>query len=172
MRITNLTLEVFMATRYFALVLGIAFLLVGIMGFIPALLTHPDTHTHHLTVTGPGEGYLLGLFHVNLLHNLVHILFGVWGIFAYASMGAARTYSRVVAISYGLLTILGLIPPPFNTVFGLVPIHGHDVWLHAVIALAAAYFGWARVGVTAPHTAADTGTRTTTGTGTGAGPVI
>jgi hypothetical protein len=164
-----------MATRYFALVLGIAFLLVGIMGFIPALLMHPAGHQHDLVVTGPGEGYLLGLFHVNLLHNLVHLLFGVWGIFAYASLDASRIYSRVVAISYGLLTILGLIPPPFNTVFGLVPIHGHDVWLHAVIALAAAYFGWARVDVTAPRTAADTGTGTTgttSGTGTGAGPVI
>src|SRR5688500_11854107 len=135
-----------MSTRYFALVLGIAFLLVGIMGFIPALLTPPAVgggHEHNLTVTGPGHGYLLGLFHVNVLHNIVHLVFGAWGVFAYfASFDAARLYARVVAISYGLLTIMGLIPQ-LNTVFGLVPIHGHDVWLHAVIALAAAYFGWA-----------------------------
>jgi hypothetical protein len=159
-----------MATRYFALVLGIAFLLVGIMGFVPALLSHPDMHQHDLTIAGPGEGYLLGLFHVNLLHNLVHILFGIWGIFAYASMDASRIYARGVAIIYGLLTILGLIPM-FNTVFGLVPIHGHNVWLHGVIALAAAYFGWAPVTrtMTEPRTMTDT---TTTGTGTGAGPVI
>jgi hypothetical protein len=37
--------------------------------------------------------------------------------------------------------VLGLVPG-LNTVFGLVPIHGHDVWLHAGTALAAAYFGW------------------------------
>jgi hypothetical protein len=144
-----------MATRYFALVLGIAFLLVGIMGFIPALLMQPaGMHEHDLTVTGPGHGYLLGLFHVNVLHNIVHLLFGVWGIFAYASFDASRIYARVVAISYALLTIMGLIPA-LNTVFGLVPIHGHDVWLHAVIALAAAYFGWATV--PAPRAVTDTG---------------
>jgi hypothetical protein len=42
---------------------------------------------------------------------------------------------------YGLLAILGLIPGT-NTLFGLVPIYGHDVWLHALSALIAAYFGF------------------------------
>ena len=42
---------------------------------------------------------------------------------------------------YGLLAVLGLIPAT-NTLFGFVPLHGHDVWLHAGTALIAAYFGW------------------------------
>lgn len=85
---------------------------------------------------------LFGLFPVNVLHNLVHILFGAWGLVAARSLGAARTYARVVAIAYALLTIMGLIPAT-NTTFGLVPIYGHDVWLHALLAIVAAYFGFA-----------------------------
>jgi hypothetical protein len=46
-----------------------------------------------------------------------------------------------VAIGYGLLTILGLIPQT-NTFFGLIPLHGNDVWLHAVLALVGAYLGF------------------------------
>ena len=36
---------------------------------------------------------------------------------------------------------MGLIPG-MNTLFGMLPIHGHDVWLHAGTAAIAAYFGW------------------------------
>jgi hypothetical protein len=50
-------------------------------------------------------------------------------------------YFRAVAVIYGLLTVLGLLPAT-NTTFGLIPIYGNDVWLHAVLALVAAYFGW------------------------------
>jgi hypothetical protein len=133
-----------MNTRMFALVLGIAFLQVGIAGFIPGLTVAP-AHDHGLAVQDPGHGYLFGLFHVNLLHNLVHILFGIWGIIAYRTLDASKLYSQVVAISYAVLAILGLLPAPINTLFGLVPIHGHDVWLHAIIAVLAGYFGWLAV---------------------------
>ena len=54
----------------------------------------------------------------------------------------ARAYCRFVAVVYALLAVVGLIPQ-LDTVFGLIPIHGHDVWLHAAIALVAAYFGFA-----------------------------
>jgi hypothetical protein len=152
-----------MQTRYFALVLGIMFLLIGVMGFIPALVTSDVSHANHAagatgTVDGtpgrPGDGVgegatmehgrLLGLFPVNALHNLAHIAFGIWGIAAYRRWDAARFYARGVAIIYGVLAIAGLIPG-LNTMFGLMPIHGNDVWLHALIAVAAAYFGFAPV---------------------------
>ena len=131
-----------MSVRYFALILGIIFLLVGVLGFVPGMTTMPETHEHDLAVEGPGHGYLLGLFHVNLLHNLVHLLFGVWGIIAYRTFDASRVYARSVTIIYAVLAIMGVIPG-LNTMFGLVPLHGHDVWLHLLIAAAAAYFGWA-----------------------------
>jgi len=149
--------------RQFALALGIVFLGVGILGFIPTVtMTHPDPN---LSINGPGTGMLLGLFHVNPLHNVVHILFGVLGIAA-AYGGWPRSYARFVAVAYALLAIMGLIPVArINYTFGLIPIEGHDVWLHALIAIAAAIVGW---GVadrsTAPNTAnpdiTDTGTTT------------
>ena len=131
-----------MNVRYFALVLGIIFLLVGVMGFIPALVTHP-ADMHNVTVHA-NHGYLLGVFPVNILHNIVHLLFGLWGVLAYRSFDGSRVYARSVAVIYALLAIMGLIPAGnLNTTFTLIPIHGNDVWLHALIAVAAAYFGFA-----------------------------
>jgi hypothetical protein len=124
----------------------VAFLLIGVMGFIPPLLWAPaagghEAHTVPVRVNVL-DGYLLGLFHVNVLHSLVHVLFGVMGLAMARSFDSARLYARIVAVGYGLLTIMGLVPA-LNTVFGLIPIHGHDVWLHAVIAAVSAYFGFA-----------------------------
>ena len=55
---------------------------------------------------------------------------------------AARLYARGVAVIYALLAVMGLIPG-LNTTFSLVPIYGHDAWLHALLAIVAAYFGFA-----------------------------
>ena len=127
-----------MNVRTFALLFGIVFLLVGALGFVPGV-TAPHTHPG-VTVTS-GLGLLMGLFPVNVLHNVVHILFGVWGLLARGSVGAARGYARAVAIIYALLAIMGLIPG-MDTTFGLVPLYGHDVWLHVLLAAVAAYFGF------------------------------
>jgi hypothetical protein len=93
-------------------------------------------------------GYLLHLFPVNVLHSLAHLAIGVWGILAWRAdhdhhhaFGNPRTYARALAVFYAPLAVLGLIPA-LNTLFGLLPLHGHDVWLHAGTALIAAYFGW------------------------------
>ena len=129
-----------MNTRSFALVWGILFLLIGASGFIPGLLQphgpgHPDLAVETL------YGDALGLFPVNVIHSGLHILYGLWGLAASRSWSGARTYAKVVAISYGALVILGLIPAT-NTLFGLVPIFGNDVWLHALLAAPAIYFGF------------------------------
>jgi hypothetical protein len=128
-----------MNTRYFSLVLGIIFLLIGIAGFVPGLLQTPEPAAD-VEVT-QSFGRLMGLFPVNALHNLVHIIFGIWGIAAYRSYTGARGYSKAVAIIYAVLAVMGIIPG-LNTTFGLIPLYGHDIWLHAVIAIAAAYFGF------------------------------
>ena len=144
-----------MNTRTFALVWGILFLLIAASRFVPGLLQppapgHPDMAVDTL------YGDALGLFPVNVIHSILHLLYGLWGIAASRSWSGARTYAKVVAISYGLLTVLGLIPG-INTLFGLVPIFGHDVWLHLVLALPAFYFGFMRRD-------ADAGRTTTAGT--------
>ena len=132
-----------MNTRTFALIFGLVFLVIGLGGFIPGMVMPPHTDIPpdaDVTVRS-FFGYELDLFPVNVLHNIVHILFGVWGLLAYRSYGGARTYFRAVAVIYALLTVMGLVPA-LNTTFGLIPIYGNDVWLHALLALVAAYFGW------------------------------
>ena len=89
-------------------------------------------------------GYLLGLFPVNVLHSLVHLAIGIWGVVAWRRITNPKFFARALAVFYGLLAVLGLIPG-VNTLFGLLPIHGHDVWLHALLAGVAAWFGWARL---------------------------
>jgi len=98
-----------MKTRIFALVIGIAFLLAGLMGFVPAL-RNIGGHVMPPLAVNATTGFLLGLFPVNVLHNIVHLLVGVLGIGAYSSYGAARGFSRGLAIFYLLLAIMGLIP--------------------------------------------------------------
>ncbi|MGH8176506.1 MAG: DUF4383 domain-containing protein [Steroidobacter sp.] len=76
-----------MNTRTFARIFGIVFLIVGAGGFIPGL-TQPHEHPG-LTVEA-ASGMELGLFPVNVVHNLIHLAFGVRGLLAARSLGAAR----------------------------------------------------------------------------------
>lgn len=129
-----------MSVRHFAMLYGVVFLLAGATGFVPGL---SPTHIHPgLSVTAESR-LALGLFPVNILHNLVHLAFGLWGVMAARSMAGAVTYARGVALIYAVLTVLGLIPATATT-FGLVPIYGNDIWLHALLAAGAAYFGFRR----------------------------
>ena len=109
-----------------ARVFGVALLVVGILGFVPAAVT---------------DGKLFGIFPVNTFHNVVHILLGLWGLAGSGSFAGAVAYLRAQAMIYGLLAVLGLIPAT-DTLFGLVPLHGADVALHAVLAAIAAWAGW------------------------------
>lgn len=129
-----------MSTRHFALVFGIVFLLAGISGFIPAML-HPVAADAPPLTVNMGYGLVMGLLPVNVLHNLVHILFGILGVVAFAGVVAPRVYAQIVAVAYGLLVVLGLLPAT-QTLFGLMPIYGNDVWLHLVLGTVAAYFGF------------------------------
>ncbi|HEY0000746.1 MAG TPA: DUF4383 domain-containing protein, partial [Actinoplanes sp.] len=75
--------------RTAALVVAAVFLLVGVLGFIPGITTNYDTlqfASHH------SEAKLLGLFQVSILHNIVHLLFGVAGIAMSRRADSAFTY--------------------------------------------------------------------------------
>jgi len=129
-----------MKTSTFALIIGIAYLGAGILGLIPAALVPPpiDAPPTNFTLL---YGYLLGLFPVNLLHSLVHIVIGAWGISAWSGRSSSISFARGLAILYGALAVLGMFPL-LNTAMGMIPIHGNDVWLHGITAVVAAYFGW------------------------------
>ncbi len=130
-----------MNARTFALIFGIVFLAVGILGFgiVPGLLEGQS---------GSGlqvSGMLLGKFHVNGLHNIIHILFGLWGLAASRSGSGAVLYFKAVAVIYALLAVLGLITAT-ATGFGYVMLGGYNVYLHAALAIVAAYFGFVKKG--------------------------
>lgn len=129
-----------MRSETFAFFAGIAYLVVGLLGLVPAALQPPPADAPALHVTA-FYGYLLGVFPVNVLHSAVHVGVGIWGIVAGRSVLSPRAYARTLAVLFGLLAVLGAIPQT-RTLFGVSPIHGHDVWLHAVTALLALYFGW------------------------------
>ena len=121
-----------------AQVFGVVFILVGLLGFFTASM-------------GMEEGLLLGLFPVNGPHNGVHLGFGAWGLLASRSFPGARNYLRIGGVLYLLLAILGMVTP---NLLGLVPIGGHDVWLHAVLGLAMAAIGFTARDTGAPVRAA------------------
>jgi Domain of unknown function (DUF4383) len=125
-----------MSTRTAALLFAIVFAVVGILGFMPS---PPPPDAPPLTMNH-GHGMALGIFPVNTLHNIVHVLFAVLGLAAWGS-GRARWYFQVLAVSYALLAVLGLSAAT-NTTFGFIPIWGADVYLHAAVALGAFYFGF------------------------------
>jgi hypothetical protein len=131
-----------LSTRSFALALGFLFLLAGASGFIPGMLQPAPADAPPLVIN-MGHGLIMGLVPVNALHNVVHVTFGVLGLAAYAGIYSPRAYARIVAVSYGLLVVLGLLPLT-NTLFGLVPIYGNAVWLHFALGVIAAFFGFAR----------------------------
>ena len=119
-------------TQKVAMVFGVVFLLVGLLGlFVPDGMG--------MEADNAAAPKLLGLFPVNLLHNVVHLAFGVWGILASRSWSGAKTYCRAGAAIYAVLVVLAFIDP---TTFGLVPIGGNDIWLHAVLAAGLGYFGF------------------------------
>jgi hypothetical protein len=107
---------------------GVVFLLVGVLGFF-GFAGGGMTMSADLA-TAPK---LLGLFPVNTFHNCVHILFGIWGLAAAGTAAGALTYCRLGGGIYLVLAVLGLITP---TTFGLIPIGGNDIWLHAILGIA------------------------------------
>ncbi|HSJ16322.1 MAG TPA: DUF4383 domain-containing protein [Longimicrobiales bacterium] len=105
-----------------ALVFGIVFILVGVLGFV---VTGGSMDADPATAPR-----LLGLFPVNVLHNVVHLALGVWGLIASRAWGSAKTYCLVAGALYLVLAGLGFVAPDL---FGLVPIGGNDIALHAVL---------------------------------------
>lgn len=129
-----------MTSRQFARVSGMVFVAIGLLGFVPGLKSPPPIWAPHVAAEG-GYGLLLGLFAVNWIHNLVHLGIGIAGLASSQTLNDARKFARGLAVFYGGLAVMGLIPG-LNSTFGLIPLFGHDVWLHAGTAAIAAYFGF------------------------------
>ena len=129
--VTHALMEVQMVKRV-AMFFGIVFILIGIAGF---------------TVTGgmqmgdaANPPQLFGMFPVNLLHNLVHIAIGIWGVLAARSFSRAIAFCKLAGFAYLALAAVAYIDP---TLFGLIPIGGNDVFLHGVFGVFLVWVGFA-----------------------------
>lgn len=115
--------------QHVALLFGVVFLVVGVAGFIPGLTTGYDTMQfagHH------SEAMLLGVFQVSILHNIVHLLYGIVGIVLSRTPGMARHYLLWGGVLYLLLLVYGLIVDR-QSAANFVPLNTADNWLHLVL---------------------------------------
>jgi hypothetical protein len=114
-----------------AILFGAVFLLVGILGFVPALSpTHSD-----------GMRYLLGLFMVGGIHNAIHLLSGAAAVAGgLKSEKYAKLYFQIFGSVYGLVTVIGFIQK--NTVLGIFDVNTADNFLHLGLAVAILAIGF------------------------------
>jgi hypothetical protein len=134
-----------------AMIVGVVFVLVGILGFIPGITAHYGD----LGFAGHGSGAkLLGIFQVSILHNIVHLLFGLAGIAAgRAAPSAARGYLVGGGVIYLVLWIYGLVIDKASSA-NFVPVNNADNWLHLLLGV-----GMIALGLALGRTATSTTTR-------------
>jgi hypothetical protein len=110
-----------------AMLFGIVFLAIGILGFVPGITK---------------DEMLLGIFMVNPAHSVVHIASGVVALLcAMSGAGAARIYFQIFGIVYAIVAILGFMQPN-GMLFGLISNNPPDTWLHVAIAVVSLLLGF------------------------------
>ena len=120
-----------------ALAFGVVFVLIGILGFVPALAP----------VNADGMPLLVGLFMVSTLHNLIHLASGVAALAASRTESYSKLYFKVFGVVYALVTLIGFVQG--DTVLGLIHVNLADNLLHTVIAAASLYLGFGTLPKTA-----------------------
>jgi hypothetical protein len=122
-----------------AALVGAVFLLVGILGFIPGITTDYDS----LTAAGhESHAELLGIFQVSVLHNVVHLLFGVAGLALARRASSARTFLIAGGAVYLVLWLYGLLVDQTSSA-NFVPVNTADNWLHLFLGIGMVALGLA-----------------------------
>src|SRR6478672_5285499 len=115
-----------------AVLFGVVFLVVGILGFVPAVTK---------------DQMLLGIFHVNAAHNGVHLLSGVVALICgMMGVGASRIYFKLFGLVYGAVAVLGFLNPGDTMLLGLISNNMADTWLHVGIAAVSLLIGFMPAG--------------------------
>lgn len=117
--------------RMLATVVGVTFVLTGVLGFVPGITTGYDS----LEFAGhEGNAQLLGLFEVSILHNIVHLLYGVAGLAMARKATSAVAYLIGGGVIYLVLWVYGLVIDK-DSVANFVPLNTADNWLHLGLGL-------------------------------------
>ena len=112
--------------RTVALVVATAFLLVGIAGFIPGLTTSYSD----MQLAGHESGAMLfGIFQVSVLHNIVHLLFGIVGLAVARTASGSRNFLVGGGMVYLVIWLYGLVVGEDSSA-NIVPVNNADDWLH------------------------------------------
>jgi hypothetical protein len=126
-------------SRGFALALGVLLVLMGLAGFVPQLI-RPAGGVHGLSLDA-GRPLLFGGFGATALHNVVYAAIGVAGIVGSRSLTGAVSWCRRAGLAFFVLMLCGVVPH-LDTMFGLMPLYGNDIWLNGLLWLLCDYFGW------------------------------
>ncbi|OUM44929.1 DUF4383 domain-containing protein [Arthrobacter sedimenti] len=110
---------------------GVVFLLVGILGFVPGITSNYNTM---MFAGHQSEAMLLGIFQVSILHNIVHLLFGIAGLAMSRTESGARSYLLGGGIIYAILWLYGLVIGQESSA-NFVPVNTADDWLHFLLAV-------------------------------------
>jgi uncharacterized protein DUF4383 len=110
---------------------GAVFLLVGVLGFVPGVTTG---YSGMEFAGHQSDAKLLGIFEVSILHNLVHLLFGVAGLALARTWDGARNYLLGGGAVYLVLWLYGLLINK-GSAANFVPVNSADDWLHLVLGL-------------------------------------
>lgn len=117
--------------RRAAATLGVVFLVIGVLGFIPGITSSYGD----LYFAGHESGAkLLGLFQVSVLHNIVHLLFGVAGLALARTVSGARTYLVGGGAIYLVLWLYGVVVD-HSSGANFIPVNGADDWLHLFLGI-------------------------------------
>ena len=117
--------------RQAAVAVGAVFLLVGVAGFVPGITSYYG----ELSFGGHESGAeLLGIFQVSILHNIVHLLFGIAGLALARTAAQARTYLVYGGAIYLVLFVYGLIVGQ-ESAANFVPVNTADDFLHLILGI-------------------------------------
>ncbi len=110
-----------------AAAVGMVFLLVGVLGFVPGITSNLGDIEF---VDHESDAELLGLFQVNILHNIVHLLFGVFGLMLARTIPSARSFLLLGGAAYLALWLYGAVID-LDESWNFVALNTADNWLHA-----------------------------------------
>ena len=124
--------------RTLAMAVSAVFVLVGILGFIPGITTDYDEMAF---ASSDSEAMLLGIFQVSILHNIVHLAFGLVGLAMARTLDGARTFLIGGGIIYLVLWIYGLLIDQ-DSGANFIPINTADNWLHFFLGVGMVLLGF------------------------------